>query len=154
MSSEVAPGQPAPLVGLIAYLGRRISQRSESALAPLGLRLRHLVTLTMLRDQGGCSQRSLGSMLAMDGTNVVGLLNELEADGLITRRRSPEDRRRHVVELTDAGRERLSQAECAMAAVENEILDRLDVDQRAAFHSLLRTAAGVDEVDCSEAAGC
>lgn len=44
----------------------------------------------------------------MDGTNVVGLLNDLEKERLIERRRSTEDRRRHVVELTDAGNARRS----------------------------------------------
>ena len=60
--------------------------------------------------------------LEMDGTNIVGLLNELEARQLIERRRSPEDRRRHLVELTGAGAEQLAKAESALSAAEDEVL--------------------------------
>src|SRR5580658_1997596 len=96
---------------LIDYLARRMRLRAEAVLAPLGLRPRHLVALTVLRDRGGSTQQALAATLAMDGTNIVGLLNELEAGQLIERRRSPEDRRRHLVEVTDAGAEQLAKAE-------------------------------------------
>jgi DNA-binding MarR family transcriptional regulator len=87
----------------------------------------------------------------MDGTNIVGLLNELEADKLIVRRRSPEDRRRHVVELTDAGAKRLAKAEFALAAAEEEVLGALDCRQREALHDLLQRAATGSVVNCAEA---
>ncbi|NKQ58365.1 winged helix-turn-helix transcriptional regulator [Amycolatopsis sp. K13G38] len=123
------------------HLARRIRVRAEAVLTPLGLRPRHLITLTMLRDGGGCSQQTLAGRLEMDGTNVVGLLNDLEKLGLVERRRSPEDRRRHVVELTDAGDERLAKAELALAGVEDEVLGALDGKQRQALYDLLRQAA-------------
>src|SRR5436190_24172766 len=103
MASQPAVGQPVHRSGaLLDHLARRIRLRAESVLTPLGLRPRHLVALTVLRDHSGCTQQALSATLAMDGTNVVGLLNELEAEKLIERRRSPHDRRRHVVELTEA----------------------------------------------------
>ena len=98
--------------------------RAESALAPLGLRPRHLVALTVLRDHGSPSQQTLAAALQTDRTNLIGLLNQLEADGLILRRRSTEDRRRHIVELTSDGSQRLTDAESALAAAENEVLER------------------------------
>lgn len=140
---------------LLDHLARRIRLRAESVLAPLGLRPRHLLTLTVLRDRGDCSQQALSTMLEMDGTNIVGLLNELEADKLIERRRSPEDRRRHVVELTDAGAQILAKAEFALAAVEDEVLGALDDEQRETLYSLLQLAsagmgcaAAVDDQEC------
>ncbi|TVT00142.1 winged helix-turn-helix transcriptional regulator [Amycolatopsis bartoniae] len=144
--------QPPPRVGaLLDHLSRRIRLRSESVLAPLGLRPRHLLALTVLRDLGGSSQQALARTLEMDGTNVVGLLNDLEADHLVERRRSPEDRRRHVVELTDAGAQWLAKAECALASVEDEVFAELDHDQRATLYSLLRQAMR----DCPPSpAGC
>jgi DNA-binding MarR family transcriptional regulator len=100
--------QPAHHPGaLLHHLARRMRLRTEAALAPLGLRPRHLVALTVLRDRGGSTQQALAATLEMDG-NIVGLLNELEARQLIERRRSPEDRRRHLVEVTDAGAEQLA----------------------------------------------
>src|ERR1700730_4122342 len=105
---------------LLDHLARRIRLRSEAVLAPLGLRPRHLVALTVLRDGGGSTQQALAATLEMDGTNIVGLLNELEAVNLIERRRSPEDRRRHMVELTDAGATQLSNVEFALTSAHDD----------------------------------
>ncbi|MET8306311.1 MarR family winged helix-turn-helix transcriptional regulator [Micromonospora sp. NPDC005173] len=125
---------------LLDHLARRMRLRSESVLAPLGLRPRHLVALTVLRDGGGISQQALASTLEMDSTNIVGLLNDLEAMQLIERRRSPEDRRRHVVELTDDGAKRLNEAECALVSAEDDVLGALEPDDRERLYLLLRQA--------------
>src|SRR5580693_4678125 len=93
---------------LLDHLARLTRQRTESALAPLGLRPRHLVALTVLRDHGSPTQQALAAALQTDRTNLIGLLNQLETEGLILRRRSTEDRRRHIVELTDDGAQRLT----------------------------------------------
>jgi DNA-binding MarR family transcriptional regulator len=127
---------------LLDHLARRMRLRAESVLEPLGLRPRHLVALTVLRDLGGSTQQALSSTLMMDGTNIVGLLNELEAEKLIERRRSPEDRRRHLVELTAAGMQRLAKAEFALAAAEDEVLGALDGAQRETLYRLLQQATG------------
>lgn len=114
--------------------------RSESTLAALDMRPRHLLTLTVLRDLGASTQQALAARLSIDRTNLVGLLNELESEGLIERRRSPEDRRRHIVEVTPAGGEVLAKAEFALAAVEDEVLAALDAEQREALYQLLAQA--------------
>lgn len=120
---------------------------SEATLTALDLRPRHLLTLTVLRDLGGSTQQALAAQLSIDRTNLVGLLNELEAAGLIERRRSPEDRRRHIVELTPAGSELLAKAEFALAAVEDEVLAALDTAQREALYALLAQATRDLRVD-------
>src|ERR1700684_1112532 len=104
MASQPVVGQPAHRSGaLLDHLARRMRLRAESVLAPLRLRPRHLVALTVLRGRDGITQQALSLTLEMDGTNIVVLLNELEAEDLIERRRSPEDRRRHLVVLPEAG---------------------------------------------------
>jgi DNA-binding MarR family transcriptional regulator len=102
----------------------------------------------VLRARDGITQQALSSTLEIDGTNIVGLLNDLEAEDLIERRRSPEDRRRHVVALTDAGAKRLEEAERALAAVDDEVLAALDVSQRQVLHNLLLQAAMGGDVSC------
>ena len=114
---------------------------SLPALDSLGIRPRHLLTLTVLRDRGGSSQADLSTLLQIDRTNLVGLLNELESAGWIERRRSPEDRRRHLVELTPAGSELLSKAEFALAFVEDHVFGALDNEQRETLYGLLQLAA-------------
>jgi DNA-binding MarR family transcriptional regulator len=153
MTSLPVVNQPPHRCGaLLDHLSRRMRLRSESVLAPLGLRPRHLIALTVLRERGGSSQQDLAKILAMDGTNVVGLLNDLEAENLIERRRSPVDRRRHVVELTDVGVKMLVRAEFALAAVEDEVLGGLTAEQRETLYELLHQATSKGEVQaCSEA---
>jgi DNA-binding MarR family transcriptional regulator len=126
-------------------LARRLHALGESALKETGLRPRHLLTLTVLRDAGESSQADLSTTLRLDRTNLVGLLNELEQEGLIERRRSPEDRRRHTVVLTGEGRERLARAEFLLAAAENVVFAALTPKQRDTLYELLAKAA---------AAGC
>ena len=134
---------------LLDPLARLTRLRAESALAPLGLRPRHLVALTVLRDHGSPTQQALAAALQTDRTNLIGLLNELESAGLILRRRSSEDRRRHIVELTDDGAQRLTDAESALAAAEDEVLGALDAEQRETLYSLLQQATTSHVVDCA-----
>jgi DNA-binding MarR family transcriptional regulator len=133
---------------LLHHLARLSRVRAESALTPLGLRPRHLLTLTVLRDHGGATQQALATTLQIDRTNLVGLLNELESEGLIVRRRTDEDRRRHVVDLTDAGGQKLSEAECALAAAENDVFSALDAEQREMLYQLLQQATAGHVLDC------
>jgi DNA-binding MarR family transcriptional regulator len=86
------------------------------------------------------TQAALGETLNLDPANVVGLLNELEERQLLDRRRDPEDRRRHIVELTSAGEETVARAEAALGAVQDYVLAGLDDDERATLHELLLKA--------------
>src|ERR1700761_6186997 len=100
----ITPKHAHPTSALMNHLARLIRMASEQELQPLGLRPRHLVALTVMRENGGVSgQQELATELGVDRTNLVGLLNELEGEGLILRRRAAEDRRRPVVELTPGG---------------------------------------------------
>jgi len=137
---------------LLDYLARRMRLRAESALAPLGLRPRHLVALTVLREGGDSTQQALSTTLQIDRTNLVGLLNELEADKLIERRRSSEDRRRHIVEITAAGANLLAEVEVALTTVEDEVLSGLDDEQRETLYSLLQQATSDHAPNCASAA--
>ena len=82
-----AQHQSLALIDHLSCVGRR---RSEEVLTPLGLRPRHLVALTLLRDHGAATQQALAASLSIDPTNLVGLLNALEEDGLVVRRRDPQ----------------------------------------------------------------
>jgi DNA-binding MarR family transcriptional regulator len=135
---------------LLEQVARRMRVRSEAVLEPLGLRPRHLIALSVIRDAGDPTQQDLAGMLRIDRTNLVGLLNELEGDGLVGRRRSEADRRRHIVGLTDAGRRRLARAEFALNAAEEEVLGALTPEQRDTLHDLLWQALSTgDDGVCS-----
>jgi DNA-binding MarR family transcriptional regulator len=134
----------------------------SEAIAPDGLRPRHLIAMMLLREQDGTStQQSLAASLRIDRTNVVGLLNELEGKRLVVRRRSEEDRRRHIVQLTKRGENELSKAERRFAVTEEEVLGALDKEERETLYTLLsratkgRADCGGDEpVEVDPAAAC
>lgn len=128
---------------LLDLLTRRVRNAAEVELEAFGLRPRHIVGLTLLRDHGERSQADLTEYLGIDATNVVALLNELEAAGLVERRRSPQDRRRHTVVVTPAGRQRLADVETALAKLEHRLFGRLDGDEQTALHGLLQRALAV-----------
>jgi DNA-binding MarR family transcriptional regulator len=118
-----------------------MTRQYRCALAPIGLKPRETQALLRLRDRGAMSQQALGAALDIDASNLVALLNDLEADGLISRRRDPEDRRRHVVEVSKRGAKLVDEVERAAAEVEDEFFVALDEDQRLALQGLLAQVA-------------
>jgi DNA-binding MarR family transcriptional regulator len=119
----------APTAGmLLLKIGKAAERRFAEALKPTGLTPRHL---SVLFEVQACptSQQDLVETIGVDASKLVGLLNDLEADGLIVRRRDPEDRRRHIVEVSAKGSARLEEAKKTAAAVEADLLVGLDADQ-------------------------
>src|SRR5690242_4607801 len=130
---------------LLTRLAKQVYRRSSEEL--LGMHLRHLMTLSYVRDHDGGPQQELADALCMDANNIVLLLNELEDQGHVARRRDPTDRRRHLVELTPAGRRALDSAERAQEAIEDEVLQALDAEERATLWHLLSRALYAAEPD-------
>jgi DNA-binding MarR family transcriptional regulator len=142
--SKKADYQSLPLLDHLARVGRRAAEAST----PGGLRPRHLHALGILNERGPLSQQGLCEVLSLDPSNVVGLLNELEERGLITRRRDPSDRRRHIVELSTAGEESLAVAYVRLGLVEDSLLAALSAEERATLYHLLVRAAGTESPPC------
>jgi DNA-binding MarR family transcriptional regulator len=122
---------------LLALLGRAAGERLRKSLTASGLRPRQFQALGLLRDGGSRGQQALGEAMGVDPSILVTLLNPLEEDGLLTRRRDPADRRRHIVAITPKGEATLREAEQAHDAAEEELLSALDADQRAQLQELL-----------------
>ena len=135
MAVDTSPGT----VVMLMRLATAIKKRSTEEL--LGLKLRQLMLLSYLRGDAPALQQQLCESLWLDPNNCVLLLNELEDLGYIERRRDPADRRRHVVELTDAGRVAIERAERAQESLGEELLATLSDEERATLRSLLSRAA-------------
>ena len=133
----MADGQQLlPLIDHLARVGRRAADSCGSG----SLRPRHLIALKLLGERGPLTQHALGAALSLDPSNVVGLLNELEECDLITRRRDPADRRRHIVELSDAGSAQLQCAYREFGAVEDDLFKSLTAEERFTLYTLLSRA--------------
>ncbi len=138
-------------MALLTRLAKQVYRRSTEDL--LGMHMRHLVSLSYVRDHDGGPQQELAEALCMDANNVVLLLNELEELGYVSRRRDPSDRRRHLVDLTSAGVKALSEAEHRQETIEDDVLKALDDDERATLWRLLgRALRGAEpELELEEA---
>jgi DNA-binding MarR family transcriptional regulator len=129
-----APGSSVLLSRLAKQIYRRTNEEQ------VGMHLRHLVALSYVNDHDNCPQQDLADAFCMDANNVVLLLNELEQLGYATRLRDPHDRRRHLVQITLPGRKALISAERAQVAIEDEVLEALDADERGTLRELLSRA--------------
>ena len=135
MAVDTTPGS----VVMVMRLATAIKKRSTEEL--LGLKLRQVMLLSYLRYGAPALQQQLCEALWLDPNNCVLLLNELEDMGYVERRRDPADRRRHMVDLTDAGRAALDRAERAQESVGDEIFAALSDEERGTLRSLLGRAA-------------
>jgi DNA-binding MarR family transcriptional regulator len=131
----------APTAGmLLLKIGKAAERRFEKALKPTELTPKHLGVLFEVR-ANPTSQQLLCETIDVDASKLVGILNDLEEDGLIVRRRDPNDRRRHIVELTKEAQARLAKAEKVAKSVEEELFAGLDDDERAQLRLLLARVA-------------
>jgi DNA-binding MarR family transcriptional regulator len=159
-TSPVAPLLPQPLATpgtarstvLITRLARAMRRQFERAVAPLGLRARHLVALTHLKDHGPSAQQTLIEVLGLDASNLVALLNELEDAGLIVRSRDRADRRRGIIEISPEGERMLMEVDRALEAVDDEILVALSSEERAMLNDLLARAGASGPLECDKEA--
>jgi DNA-binding MarR family transcriptional regulator len=137
------------LVFLLAKHGQIMNHRLRQALGAAGLNPRHGATLMRLGQAGATSQQELIEALAVDPSALVAILNDLERDGLVQRRRDPADRRRHIVEITPAGTRAIRAVEQAIAEVEQDAFTDLDETEITQLQQLLsRVRTRYDDRAC------
>ena len=122
---------------LLALLGQQAMRRLRAAHTEHKLSPRQFHLLGLLHDRGALTQRELGTLMDVDPSILVTLLNPLEADGYLSRVRDPTDRRRHVVTLTGAGERQLERAAQAQRDAEDELFAGLTDTERAQLRGLL-----------------
>ncbi len=150
--ADARPYVPRSIADNAGYLLARLGSASEAvfrkALEPLGLRPRHYAVLSALADQGElATQHAVGGCLAIDPSTMVAVVDELEDQGLVTRRRDPADRRRYLLVLTAKGRRFHAACRSAADRCEAEVLSALDGDERSTLRRLLKKALASDDQD-------
>lgn len=76
----------------------------KTQLDKLGLTYPQYLVLLVLWERDGVTVSDIGERLFLDSGTLTPLLKRLEAQGLVDRSRDPDDERRVVIRLTDAGR--------------------------------------------------
>ncbi len=134
----------AMLAERIGYLLAKLHQRwgAESVAvmrdAGIGLGGMHFGALSMIRAAGPMSQQTLGEMIGKDRTSIVAVVDELEGEGLVERRRNPSDRRAYALEVTRRGEDWLERARPVLIGAEDDLLAPLDEDERRTLVGLLQ----------------
>ncbi|MYR30129.1 DNA-binding transcriptional regulator, MarR family [Streptomyces sp. LcepLS] len=138
-----SPRKDFPIAERPGYLlhkaGLVLVEDVEKALGSVGMRIRDFFVLAALAGGPELSQQDLSRLLNLDPTTVVTVIDEMERNGHVERRRNPADRRRYNLFLTATGREALATADRVATEVESAFFGGLSADERAA----LRTTLGV-----------
>jgi DNA-binding MarR family transcriptional regulator len=138
---RTAPQLPEELVASATFLLKRLGyaakERTMRAYEGTGLHPYHHAILLVLAEGSAETQGSIADALGYDRGQLVGLLDELEEQGLIERRRDPKDRRRHLVRLTPEGKRALKRLRALSNEIEDEFLGPLGDKERANLHALL-----------------
>jgi DNA-binding MarR family transcriptional regulator len=132
---------PEELVASTAFLLKRLGYAAKgqamAAYERTGLNPYHHAVLAVLHEGSRETQGAIADALGYDRGQLVGLLDELEEQGLVERRRDPSDRRRHLVRLTPDGRRALGRLRTLGSRLENDLLVPLDEREREQLHTLL-----------------
>ncbi|ARQ71218.1 MarR family winged helix-turn-helix transcriptional regulator [Streptomyces marincola] len=125
---------PSRLTNQAALAANRIVDR---ALAGAGVRRYHYALLAALEEYGPASQAALGLRTGIDRSDMVATVNDLAERHLLDRAPDPRDRRRNVISITAAGRDRLAHLDRLLAAAQDEFLAPLPAADRRALTGLL-----------------
>lgn len=132
---------PSWLLGRAAARGRSLVAH---ALAAEGTKMWHHVVLSAVRDLAPVAQADLGRGVRLDPKDLVGVLNDLQAAGLVVRAPDPKDRRKNAVSLTEEGARLLKRCEKAARAANDTLLAPLSAAERDQFMDLLIRISGMD----------
>lgn len=100
--------------------------------------------LSANRRLGPSSMSDLGKATAIDGATVRGIIERLQARGLVELQANPDDRRKSVVELTERARTLLDQTTPTAARISELTMADLNAVERVAVLHLLRKLCGPD----------
>lgn len=132
---------PSWILGRAADRGRALV---AAALAGEGLKMWHHVVLCAVAELGPVAQAELVRGVGLDAKDMVGVLNDLQAAGLVVRTPDPCDRRKNAVTVTAQGRRLLARCERAARKANDELLAPLTAVERELLTALLTRVSGTE----------
>ena len=124
----------------VRLLRNALTARSIAVSAPHGLPTGSLTVLALIAANPGSSQSALARRAGLNKSALVGIVDQLEANGLAARDRSTKDRRRNQITVTAEGEATMQALFVAVAAEEEAIRDALGSADLAVLLGLLDRA--------------
>jgi DNA-binding MarR family transcriptional regulator len=125
---------------LFFRLWRASHTRVAEALQSIGLTPALFGLLNVLGSREGAIQQELGTLMGIDPSTMVSLIDQLESAGLAKRRPCPRDRRAREVSITPKGRRALERGRQMATEVEDQVLQGLTAAERRDLLKLMRQA--------------
>jgi MarR family transcriptional regulator for hemolysin len=136
------PRPPEEPIGLlVSRTAKTLSRSFDAALAERGGSLASWLVLASLAGGLHRSQRSIAADVGVEGPTLTHHLNRMEADGLVTRTRDPQNRRAHHVEVTAKGHAEFHSLLDAVTAFDGQLRAGFSVDELATLRRLLQRLA-------------
>jgi len=123
---------------LLAQTAALVSRVAGECLAAEGTHRHHFAALATLEAFGAASQAELCRRTDIDRSDMNAVMNALEAEGAITRRTDPENRRQYIVDLTGPGRKRFEHLKERILEAQDQALAPLSGAERQELVRLLR----------------
>ena len=137
------PGQP-PIGLQLTRAARTVSRAFDDALTAAGGSLPVWLVLVTLKANPRANQREVAEAMGITEATLTHHLNGMEQDGLITRRRDPENRRVHLLEVTVDGEAAFGRLRTAAMAFDRRLRRGVTDDAAAQLQEVLgRLAANV-----------
>ncbi|MER6947271.1 MarR family winged helix-turn-helix transcriptional regulator [Nonomuraea sp. NPDC000554] len=125
-------------IGLrLAASARVVSRAFDDALAEAGGSAPIWQILISIKSRQLGNQRQLAEAVGIQGATLTHHLNAMEANGLLTRRRDPANRRVHVVELTEEGERLFHRLREVVMAFDGRLRAELDEGRIEVFEQVL-----------------
>jgi len=137
------PEQQPSLVYVIGRVGQGVRRELRVRLAPLGLSVPDVTTLSVLRGRSGLSNAQLARRALITPQSMLEVLASLERRGLVVRRADAANARIMRAELTASGRRSLGRADAVIAKLEDELLDAVAPPAREQLRGALIALMGV-----------
>jgi len=134
------------LAKLIKRARRQIGNAIRECLEPLGTSLHTVQIIRRVTEHGELNQLDLARQIELEPAALCRRVTELDAEGLVVRRRDPDDHRRVLVAATPSGAELLARAHPKVVAGIEAVMSRLTHKEQTALRLLLEKLAPEDEL--------
>jgi MarR family transcriptional regulator for hemolysin len=122
----MGPPEMEPIGLQVTRTAKVLSRAFDDALAEAGGSLPVWLVLVSVKGRRHGMQRQLAEAVGIEGPTLTHHLNRMEAAGLVTRRRDPDNRRVHLVELTEEGEALFGRLLQSVAAFDRRLRAGLD----------------------------